>query len=419
MIFFSVMDKLKFHYFAFIGLLQFSSSLAAQEGMNSTINVVVSESSEYQLNTESLFTSMVIKSATNQDFSGAYISIGQKKWPIRPNHVQTSETSYSNLIVFDSPVHEFKLFTGNLKGSLQIVMFDARRKVSYRFKQQNNQELCEEPNAIDQSQWRAGLPEPSYNRLFTEVNHQIVHHSATSNSLSDYENVVRNIYLFHTQERGWSDIGYNYLIAPDGLIYKGRDPAGGNQDDVLGAHFCGTNSGTMGICMLGTYISSLPSDEAMNSLKHLLTWKAKKESLEVMEADFHPSNPVLPIIAGHRDGCATECPGSLLYQELTNVRINVANQLSECVDDENVDIALFPNPVTIEGMTLIWPPQTPFVLNIYDLVGRLMVRNYDLELKEDQTWQIKFSPVTPSGIYFISVKSRFLSLTRKIMLLNN
>ena len=50
----------------------------------------------------------------------------------------------------------------------------------------------------DQETWREGLPAPYYERIVHEVGNIIIHHSATSNDLTDYTNVVRNIYLSHT-----------------------------------------------------------------------------------------------------------------------------------------------------------------------------------------------------------------------------
>src|SRR5690606_5894496 len=111
---------------------------------------------------------------------------------------------------------------------------------------------CSEPQMIDPSHWRAGLPQPKGSPVFTSVNHIIIHHSAGSNLVTDFTNEVRNIYLYHTNVNGWDDIGYNFLIAPNGTIYQGRDGRGiVEKDYVMGAHMCGRNSGTMGICLLG------------------------------------------------------------------------------------------------------------------------------------------------------------------------
>jgi hypothetical protein len=183
---------------------------------------------------------------------------------------------------------------------------------------------------IDQSTWREGLSEPDYIRTKNKVHNIIIHHSAGSNVDTNYTSTVRNIYIYHTEILGWSDIGYNYLIAANGNIYKGRDPDGFEQDNVLGAHFCGSNTGTMGICMMGTYSDICPSSEAINSLLVLLNWKAGKDSLNPLGNYPHALNSNLPVIAGHRDGCSTECPGECLYQLLDSIRHEVMKAFNAC-----------------------------------------------------------------------------------------
>lgn len=45
--------------------------------------------------------------------------------------------------------------------------------------------------------------------------------------------------------RGWSDIGYHFVVYPDGTIASGR-PA-----DKQGAHVEGENAGNLGVCLNG------------------------------------------------------------------------------------------------------------------------------------------------------------------------
>lgn len=47
------------------------------------------------------------------------------------------------------------------------------------------------------------------------------------------------------KKRGWSGIGYHYVIRRNGAIEKGRP------DDKAGAHVQGHNSRTLGICLIG------------------------------------------------------------------------------------------------------------------------------------------------------------------------
>lgn len=194
----------------------------------------------------------------------------------------------------------------------------------------SNQDDCNyEPNPIGQSVWRDGLPTPSFSRSFTDVAHVIVHHSAGSNTSTNYTQTVRDIYLYHTQTNGWSDIGYNYLIAQNGDLYAGRDPDGGAQDNVLGAHFCGKNSNTMGICLLGNYETIQPTDPIWSTLQWVLTWKMKKEALSPQGFEPHPLGNIAHI-AGHRDGCSTLCPGQNVYRQLDDLRQSVADKLRSC-----------------------------------------------------------------------------------------
>ena len=46
-------------------------------------------------------------------------------------------------------------------------------------------------------------------------------------------------------KRGWSDIGYHYLIYRDGSIHNGRDV------DIAGAHCEGHNTHSIGVCYVG------------------------------------------------------------------------------------------------------------------------------------------------------------------------
>lgn len=190
--------------------------------------------------------------------------------------------------------------------------------------------------------------------FFTEVTHLIVHHSAGSNTSSDWAARVRSIWDFHVNSNGWDDIGYNWLIDPNGVIYEGRP------DNFQGAHFCGTNGGTMGVCMIGTYSDILPTDEAVNSLKKLLAWKSCQESIDPLDFSFHGSSGLnLFHISGHRDGCATECPGNTFYPTIPDVRDSVQYYIdNECsaVPGPSQLAAFTPNG---QEVTLSWVDNAP------------------------------------------------------------
>ncbi|MFK7970210.1 MAG: N-acetylmuramoyl-L-alanine amidase [Bacteroidia bacterium] len=210
---------------------------------------------------------------------------------------------------------------------------------------------CPLPQHVTRTGW--GCPDgqnPSCSSpVTTTVTHLIVHHSATPNNASNWANVVRSIWNFHTGNNGWCDIGYNWLIDPNGVIYEGR----GGGDNIRGAHFCGTNTGTMGICLLGDYQVDTPTDAALRSLERLLAWKACREDLGPQDTTFHTGSMLqLPVVTGHRLGCGTTCPGQQVYDRLAAVRQGTQDTLDLCpvisslADAVELGIHLYPNPAT-------------------------------------------------------------------------
>ncbi|MBX3277751.1 MAG: N-acetylmuramoyl-L-alanine amidase [Acidobacteria bacterium] len=180
-----------------------------------------------------------------------------------------------------------------------------------------------------------GEGNPRTSPIYTAVTHLIVHHTATANEAADWAAFVRSIWSFHVFTRGWSDIGYNYLIDPNGIVYEGR--SGG--PDVQGAHFICANAGTMGVALLGAFDAAPPADAALESLTNLLAWKCAERGIDPLGASLHEATQLyLMNISGHRDGNAastgtgacpagTECPGAALYSLLPQVRREVARML--------------------------------------------------------------------------------------------
>lgn len=208
---------------------------------------------------------------------------------------------------------------------------------------------CEMPDFLERKEWcpNGNCPE-STNPTFTLVTHLIVHHSAGANASSDWGAVVRSIWDFHVNGNGWADIGYNWLISPDGEIFQGR------ADNVLGAHFCGRNSRTMGVCMMGTYTNANITPNARESLIELLGWKACVGDLDPTGKSMHTgSGLILNTISGHRDGCSTVCPGDSLWTYLPELRSEVKHYQQLCVL-VNPPTALMASVVDPQKVLLNW-----------------------------------------------------------------
>ncbi|MFI1302414.1 peptidoglycan recognition family protein [Streptomyces sioyaensis] len=165
-----------------------------------------------------------------------------------------------------------------------------------------------------------------------------VHHTVTPNNDPDPAATVRAIYEQHASPDGedFGDIGYHFLIDEAGRVYEGRwsgedgIPAHDKNGSVVTAfHTKGYNSGNVGIALLGTFIEQQPTGAARRTLARLLAVLAKAHRLDPA-ANITFTNPVnsakknVPMISGHRDWLATECPGGTLYNALPSLRGDVA-----------------------------------------------------------------------------------------------
>ena len=116
-----------------------------------------------------------------------------------------------------------------------------------------------------------------------------VHHTAGINDDPNPAATVRAIYRFHAIDRGWGDIGYQFLIDAQGTVYEGRQtdtslatpPAfDATGKSVQGAHVADHNSGNIGISLLGTYVSRRPSALTQRSLERLLASLSVKTGID-------------------------------------------------------------------------------------------------------------------------------------------
>jgi len=182
------------------------------------------------------------------------------------------------------------------------------------------------PPVVSRTGWGCpdGQSSPSWPPEYHAVTHIIIHHTATPNTDTDWPARVRQIWYYHTNTKGWGDIGYNYLIDPNGVIYEGR--AGG--DDVIAGHAYGHNVGTMGVAFLGTFSTVEPTSAALASAESLLAWKCDQRNMDPLGSGTDYAGTYYDYIAGHRDVSATECPGDRLYNLLPTIRQNVSNLMS-------------------------------------------------------------------------------------------
>lgn len=100
--------------------------------------------------------------------------------------------------------------------------------------------------------------------------------------------------------RGFSQIGYHYVIRRNGIVETGRDiDNDGDIDEEVGAHAAGHNSHSLGICMVGG-IDEQGNADSNFTLKQ---WLALDSLLRQLLARYDAK------VIGHRDvDSGKECP---------------------------------------------------------------------------------------------------------------
>ena len=193
------------------------------------------------------------------------------------------------------------------------------------------------PEIYTRAQWGAdeSIREPG-DPDYGQVLGTFVHHTAGTNSYTeaDVPAIIRAIYAYHVDGRGWRDIGYNFLVDRFGRIWEGR--YGGVDRAVVGAHTAGYNSSAFGASVLGTYTSKEPEGAVLTAYERLIAWKFSLHGVEPGASVAYPEQKTLPAISGHRDASATECPGQLLYDKLGVIRLGTAAAMSHDLSSDGV-----------------------------------------------------------------------------------
>jgi N-acetylmuramoyl-L-alanine amidase len=117
--------------------------------------------------------------------------------------------------------------------------------------------------------------------------HIVIHHSASKRDVT-----AREIREWHMR-KGWSDIGYHYVIEGDAKVVRGRRP------NVTGAHSRGFNRDSIGICIVG-------DNTRLGQRWTAAQVRAAKELIAALQLVWGPMD-----VRPHREAgtTITECPG--------------------------------------------------------------------------------------------------------------
>ena len=147
-----------------------------------------------------------------------------------------------------------------------------------------------EPDGIVGEATWAALGTLALNKSKRSINEIIVHCTA---SYEGQPLTVEAIRRMHIRERGWSDIGYHYVVYLDGSIHEGRNV------NISGAHCTGHNTHSIGVVYVGGLLRNGKAADTRTPAQKAGLLKLLKELKRLYpKATIH----------GHREYANKACP---------------------------------------------------------------------------------------------------------------
>lgn len=132
-----------------------------------------------------------------------------------------------------------------------------------------------------------------------------VHHSGVDSSAirsqSQAAKHLESIRQSHVRN-GWADIGYHYIIDPQGRVWEGRSVW------KQGAHVKDENEHNLGVMLMGNFDRQQPTADALRSLQSVLV--AQMRSCRVATNRVYTHQELKP----------TACPGRNLQSKMVAMR---------------------------------------------------------------------------------------------------
>ncbi len=160
---------------------------------------------------------------------------------------------------------------------------------------------------IPRSAWAKAGPKMSGSKPMNGVQRVTIHHDGTNASgLRGQSAVARRIESIREYHRSkgveWIDIGYHYIIDPEGRVWEGRPIS------IEGAHVKATNEHNLGVMLLGNFDQHSPTGAQIATLNGFVRDQCMRYRV--------PTNRIYT----HQELKQTACPGRNLQNYMQVAR---------------------------------------------------------------------------------------------------
>jgi len=187
--------------------------------------------------------------------------------------------------------------------------------------------------------WNHYLIYPDY--FNHHKNKIIIHHTAGDYNddwtMADVKKELQHIYKYHTRNRNFGDIWYNFIIDKMWNIYEWR--AGGEW--AVWMHASSNNVSSIWIALMWNFEKDTPTVKQMEALVNLTTAVAKFYHIDPLwyTHTFSTNSAKEPYVIAvknpnimwHKNVKATACPGQNLYKFLPKIRNEVLSRMKKWV----------------------------------------------------------------------------------------
>ncbi|WP_337173965.1 peptidoglycan recognition family protein [Paludisphaera sp.] len=196
------------------------------------------------------------------------------------------------------------------------------------------------PEIVSASEWGSKPQEIPDSRKHSPEFVTIHHAGVTWTAKVEPEVFVRNMQSWGQREKGWPDLPYHFLIAPDGRIFEGRpldyEPESNTKYPL---------KGNIGVEMMGDFGSQRPDPRQVASCVKLTAWLRERYRIDQSR------------VRGHKDAASgqTSCPGKDFDRYLRDGQFH--RWVQETLDGKAPEID--PGPPLPDGPTQPIPASPP------------------------------------------------------------